>query len=89
VRQALTATPATLPDYRIEQDGMAWRIAVADESDASWAALAAALERLAARHGLAPPRCVRMPFAAAEAHVKRRRIRCLRRPDAEPERAHA
>jgi putative adenylate-forming enzyme len=80
VRQAVTAAPAAIPDYRVEQHGMAWRLAVADEDDASYAALAAALQPLAARHGLAPPLCERMPFAATDAAVKRRRIRCVKRP---------
>lgn len=89
VRQAVTAAPRALPDYRIEQHGAVWRIAVADidgGDDASYAALAAALQGLAARHGLAPPAFERMPFVAGDAHAKRRRIRCVERP---PETAHA
>jgi putative adenylate-forming enzyme len=83
VRQAVTAAPITLPDYRIEQHGDAWRIAVADigtSGDASHAALETALRSLAARHALAPPAFVRMPFVAGDAHAKRRRIRCVERP---------
>ncbi|WP_167090195.1 F390 synthetase-related protein [Massilia frigida] len=80
VRQAVTSAPAALPDYRIEQHGMAWRIAVADEAEASHAALTASLQRLAARHALTPPVFQRMPFADTDAHVKRRRIRCVGRP---------
>lgn len=89
IRQAVTAAPRALPDYRIEQHGAVWRIAVADiddGGDASYAALAAALQGLAARHGLAPPAFERMPFVAGDAHAKRRRIRCVERP---PETAHA
>lgn len=80
LRQALTATPAALPDYRIEQHGMVWRIAVAGEGDASYHALSAALAALAARHGLMPPDFQRMAFAATDPHLKRRRIRCVQRP---------
>lgn len=79
VRQAVTATPSALPDYRIEQHGMAWRIAVADEADESFAALTASLRGLAARHGLMAPQFERMRFAETDAHVKRRRIRCVLR----------
>jgi putative adenylate-forming enzyme len=89
VRQAVTSAPATLPDYRIEQHGPAWRIAVADESDASYAALTASLQGLAARHGLTPPSFHRMPFADTGAHLKRRRIRCVQRPEAGQENPHA
>lgn len=82
VRQAVTAAPCELPDYRIEQHGDAWRIAVADigkRGDASYAALETALRNLAAHHGLTPPAFVRMPFVAGDAHAKRRRIRCVER----------
>lgn len=89
LRQAVMATPAALPDYRIEQHGMAWRIAVADESPASGAALTAALQALVARHGLLAPRFERMPFVDTDAHVKRRRIRCLQRPAIDQETSHA
>lgn len=87
VRQAVMAMPAALPDYRIEQHGMTWRIAVAGDAAASCDALAAALGRLAARHGLTPPAFQRMPFQDTDAHVKRRRIRCVARPL--PETTHA
>lgn len=80
LRQAVTSAPAALPDYRIEQHGMAWRIAVADGAQASHAALTAALQRLIARHELRPPAFQRMPFVDSDAHVKRRRIRCVQRP---------
>lgn len=79
VRQAVMATPSALPDYRIEQHAMAWRIALADESDESFDALTASLRGLAARHGLMAPLFERMPFAGTDAHVKRRRIRCVLR----------
>jgi putative adenylate-forming enzyme len=82
LRQAVMSAPEAVPDYRIEQHGMAWHVAVADEADGSHAALAAALRRLVARHGLTPPRLLRMPFCANDAHVKRRRIRCVERPQA-------
>lgn len=89
VRQAAIAASVSLPDYRIEQHGMGWRIAVADEAETSYAALAAALRRLAARHRLAPPGFHRMPFADTGLHVKRRRIRCVRRPATGGEDSHA
>lgn len=80
VRHAVTSAREALPDYRIEQHGMAWRVAVADEAHASYAGLAAALQGLVARHGLVSPVFQRMPFAAADIHVKRRRIRCIGQP---------
>ncbi|WP_035373167.1 F390 synthetase-related protein [Pseudoduganella violaceinigra] len=89
VRQAVASAPATLPDYRIEQRGMTWRIAVADEEDASCAELTAALRRLTARHQLTPPIFERMPFSETDAHVKRRRIRCVQRPTTGQEATHA
>jgi putative adenylate-forming enzyme len=89
VRQAVTSAPATLPDYRIEQHGMAWRVAVADEAEASLAALTASLQRLTARNGLISPIFQRMPFVDTDVHVKRRRIRCVQRPAARQERNHA
>lgn len=80
VRQAMTSAPATLPDYRIEQQGMTWRIAVADEADESYTSLTGALLGLIARQVLAPPVFERMSFADTDPHIKRRRIRCVRRP---------
>lgn len=89
VRHAVASARATLPDYRIEQHGMAWRIAVADETGQSYAALTAALHGLVTGHSLALPAFQRMPFVDTDAHVKRRRIRCIRRPVATEEAADA
>lgn len=89
VRHAITSAPATLPDYRIEQHGMAWRIAASDEAETSHATLTAALQRLVVRQGMALPVFQRMPFADTDAHVKRRRIRCVQRPAASQEKKHA
>jgi putative adenylate-forming enzyme len=82
VRHAVTSASATLPDYRIEQHGKVWRIAVADEAQASDDRLRTALHHLLNRHGLALPTFQRMPFADTDAHRKRRRIRCIVKPDA-------
>ena len=89
VRQAVTASPVALPDYRIEQHDPVWRLAVADEAPMSYAALVTALQRLAARHGLTAPVFQQMPFADTGPDIKRRRIRCVHRPVAGQESAHA
>ncbi|HEY5800175.1 MAG TPA: F390 synthetase-related protein [Burkholderiaceae bacterium] len=82
LRQAISAAERALPDYRIEQHGAVWNVAVHDEADASWQALTGALDGLLRRHALHLPEFRRVPFRADEAGAKRRRIRCIQRAQA-------
>lgn len=83
VRHAVTSAPCCLPDYRIEQHGTRLRVAVADESAASFEALSGALVALMERQGIAQPEIERMAFVDTDPQHKRRRIRCVARPGQE------
>jgi putative adenylate-forming enzyme len=83
VRHAIAMAPRSLPDYRIEQHGMALHIAVADHQVRSFEEIVAALSALFSRLGVSPPEYRSMVFVEAELHVKRRRIVCMARPIAD------
>jgi putative adenylate-forming enzyme len=80
LRHAITSAAGTLPDYRIEQHGFELRIGVADNDERSSLAIAEAIRRLVRRHRLREPYFTTVPFIGTEAHAKRRRIICARRP---------
>jgi len=80
MRYAVTSARICLPDYRIEQHGMEWHVAVADEELHSYETLVGTVQALLARHRLIAPAFHRISFVGTDAHVKRRRILCAERP---------
>lgn len=80
VRHAIAMAPRSLPDYRIEQHGLALHIAVADHQPGSYQQIVSALGALFLRLGVTPPAFRSMLFVETELHAKRRRIMCKSRP---------
>lgn len=86
VRHAVSVESVTLPDYRIEQHGNVFHIASDGDDPHAYQHIAAALRHAAQRHGLQEPTCVQARFTPRDAHIKRRRIICIKRmePDLHP-----
>jgi putative adenylate-forming enzyme len=78
LRRAVAVAGAGVQDWRIEQEGDRWRLAL-DSPDASGAsrAIVGELERLWASTGAAPAVVALAPWTPQPIHQKRRRIRCL------------
>jgi putative adenylate-forming enzyme len=80
IRHAISIAPQALPDYRIEQRGHAFHIAVADDAAVSFDGVVHALQLAARRQGLVEPVCHFSAFTETAVHFKRRRIVCASRP---------
>lgn len=91
LRRCLALIGAPLRDYRIEQDGDTWNVALdtggapAQETQARVAAEIAALCR---RQDVRAPALRFVPFVAQALDAKRRRLRCVRKPATEAAEIH-
>ena len=88
VRRAMAVADPQASDYRIEQDGDEWHVALAGESTReAWRAAGAELMRLADRLELERPTLRQTLWRPQPLHEKRRRIRCVAKPGPAPARA--
>lgn len=81
VRRAMTLVGELFSEYRLEQDGMVWRVRLAsDKGDDACEQVRRELMQLCRTLGVSPPRVEFVAWQTPPADAKRRRIRCLQRP---------
>jgi len=83
VRRAMALAGSAIDDYRIEQHGASWRVAIRAHAERDAAARTSAgheLDAMCAALGLLPPALQFEPWAPWPASTKRRRIRCVAQP---------
>ncbi|MFZ6874982.1 F390 synthetase-related protein [Undibacterium sp. Di27W] len=81
IRHAITMAASSLPDYRLEQHGDELLMAIQSGQSAMMDALSTAMTELANRLGLQTPVLTSMAYVMGDASSKRRRIRCVTRPE--------
>ncbi|MBC3908527.1 F390 synthetase-related protein [Undibacterium umbellatum] len=81
LRHAITMASISLPDYRLEQHGNELRIAIDSGEVEMMNEMTVAITGLAGRLGLRAPTLKNMAYVPGEVSSKRRRIRCVSRPD--------
>jgi hypothetical protein len=81
LRRVIATTGLELIDYRIDQIGDQWEFRIRTSQNAVCVALAEALIETCRRHEWCPPRLEARPWIEAAFDEKRRRIRCVSRPE--------